>query len=448
MKTKHVAGLVVALLLLTGCTRTITGTPTAEQWNPTRAAGLPITSGPSGERPGVRPSQVSVHGTDNGRIDRLAADAVDDVQAYWGKVLPGYRPVIYVSSYDSRSSTGSLCGQDTKGLVNAFYCGNDDSIEWDRGVLLPTLAHDFGDMSVVAVLAHELGHAVQTRLGAAGTSSIVREQQADCYAGSYFRYVAQGDSPRFQISTGPGLNDILSTLSFIRDTPGTSAESPEAHGTAFDRVTAFQLGFGDGVSRCESIDAAEVNRRVTPSEEGPAVPDLAVSDPAARRDLQTTIKSAFGTPVAPFTTDSACSGRYPAGFCRADNSVALNLPGLSEISGDFAAFGEIVSREALSVQQAHGLSLTGLVAAQRTACLTGLWAGSIVPSHRQALELSPGDLDEAVAELLADDSLIAADETGAAVPSGFARVEAFRAGYAAASTGTAGVAACLTDSRW
>lgn len=448
MRTKHVAGLAVALLLLAGCTKTISGTPTAEQWNPTRVAGLPITSGPSGERPGVRPAQVSVQGTDNGPIDRLAADAVDDVQAYWGKVLPGYRPVIYVSSFDSRTSTGSLCGQSTKGLVNAFYCGNDDSIAWDRGVLLPTLAHDFGDMSVVAVLAHELGHAVQTRLGAAGASSIVREQQADCYAGSYFRYVAEGDSPRFQISTGPGLNDILSTLFFIRDTPGTSAESPEAHGTAFDRVTAFQLGFGDGLTRCESIDEAEVNRRVTPAEEGPSGPDLAVADPAARRDLQETIKSAFGTPAAPFTTDSACVGRYAAGFCTSDNSVALNLDRLSQISGDFAAFGEIVSREALSVQHTHGLPLTGLVAAQRTACLTGLWAGSIVPSHRQALELSPGDLDEAVAELLADDSLIAADQTGAAVPSGFARVDAFRAGYAAASTGTAGVAACLTDSHW
>ena len=447
MKKRHVAGLTAALLVLTGCTKTITGSATAEQWNPTRVAGLPITAGPSGERPGVRPAHVTVRGSDNSRMDHLAADAVDDIQAYWEKVLPGYRPVTVLNSYDSTRAGIALCGADTRGLVNAFYCGNDDTVSWDRGVLLPTLDRGFGDMSVVAVLAHELGHAVQTRLGAAGAVSIVREQQADCYAGSYFRSVAEGDSRRFQISTGPGLNQILSTLSLIRDTPGTSAASPEAHGTAFDRVTAFQLGFGDGFARCGSIDPAEVNRRVSPSEEGPHGPELSVTDPGALRDLKATTLP-FGTPEAQVTTDEACTGPHPVGYCPVDNTIALNLSALSKIHGDFAAFAEIVSRYALALQHARNLPLYGLVAAQRTACLTGYWAGTIVPSRKQALELSPGDLDEAVAELLADDSLIAADETGAAVPSGFARVEAFRAGYAAASTGTAGVAACLTDSRW
>jgi predicted metalloprotease len=409
-------------------------------------AGLPITAGPSGERPGTSPAQVTVRGSDNGRIDHLAADAVDDIQAYWEKVLPNYRPVTGLNSYDSAKPGVVLCGENTQGLVNAFYCGNDDTVSWDRGVLLPALARSFGDMSVVAVLAHELGHAVQTRLGAAGAGSIVREQQADCYAGSYFRSVAEGNSPRFQISTGPGLNQILSTLFFIRDTPGTSATSPEAHGTAFDRVTAFQLGFGDGPSRCGAIDAAEVNRRVTPAEEGPDAPDLNVTDPAALRDLQATIKSAFGTPEAQFTTDPACTGQHPVGYCP-DDTIALDLSALSKIHGDFAAFAEIVSRYGLSILHARGLPLNGMLAAQRTDCLTGFWAGTIVPSGKQALELSPGDLDEAVAELLAGDSLIAADAAGAAVPSGFARVEAFRAGYAA-STGNAELAACLTDSRW
>jgi predicted metalloprotease len=443
LKTKHVAGLAAALLLLTGCTKTIAGTATAEEWNPNRVADLPVTSGPSGERPGVRPAQVTVRGSDNGPIDRLAADAVDDIQAYWQRVLPNYRPVTGLNSYDSTKAGMALCGADTQGLVNAFYCGNDDTVSWDRAVLLPTLERDFGDMSVVAVLAHELGHAVQTRLGAAGASSIVREQQADCYAGSYFRYVADGDSPRFQISTGPGLNQILSTLFFIRDTPGTSAQSPEAHGTAFDRVTAFQLGFGDDFARCGQIDAAEVNRRVTPSEEGPASPDLRVSDPVALGDLQDTINGVFGTPEPQLTADKMCTGSHSVGYCPDDDTVAVNLSDLSTLP-DFSAFAEIVSRYALSVQHARGLPLNGLVAAQRTACLTGLWAGTIVPSHRQALELSPGDLDEAVAELLAGDSLIAADDAGAALPSGFARVEAFRAGYTA-STGSAGVAACLTE---
>jgi hypothetical protein len=45
------------------------------------------------------------------------------------------------------------------------------------------------------------------------------------------------------------------------------------------------------------------------------------------------------------------------------------------------------------------------------------------------LRLAVGDLDEAVAELLQDNSLIAADVKGNKTNVGFARVEAFRVGY-------------------
>jgi len=64
-----------------------------------------------------------------------------------------------------------------------------------------------------------------------------------------------------------------------------------------------------------------------------------------------------------------------------------------------------------------------------------MWAGTITPEHQGALQLSPGDLDEAVAEMLTGSSLIAADVNGRTVPSGFARVEAFRDGFT--STGPA-----------
>jgi predicted metalloprotease len=80
--------------------------------------------------------------------------------------------------------------------------------------------------------------------------------------------------------------------------------------------------------------------------------------------------------------------------------------------------------------------LTGLLAARRTACMTGAWAARIRPDAGQALTLSPGDLDEAVAEMLAKDSLIATDASGKIIPSGFARVDAFRTGF------TSGIGAC------
>ena len=63
------------------------------------------------------------------------------------------------------------------------------------------------------------------------TSSIVREQQADCYAGTVFRWVAEGNAPHFQLAIGPGLNQILATLFFIRDAAGTGFDAKGAPAT-------------------------------------------------------------------------------------------------------------------------------------------------------------------------------------------------------------------------
>jgi hypothetical protein len=132
----------------------------------------------------------------------------------------------------------------------------------------------------------------------------------------------------------------------------------------------------------------------------------------------------------------------PASYCPATNTITLDQNALARIGtpsrrgqgggiGDFAAFGEVASRYALSVEKAVGLPLDDANAGLRTACLTGAWAGVAGQSRdpENTLRLSPGDLDEAIAELLADGSLIASDVNGTPVPAGYARVEAFRVGY-------------------
>ena len=106
--------------------------------------------------------------------------------------------------------------------------------------------------------------------------------------------------------------------------------------------------------------------------------------------------------------------------------------------GDFAAFAEIASRYALSIQKSLGAPLDDDKAGLRTACLTGAWAG-FTNEEGQQLRLAVGDLDEAVAELLQEESLIAADVNGKQVESGFARVEAFRRGF------LEGAAPCTKD---
>ncbi|MFK3979088.1 neutral zinc metallopeptidase [Micromonospora sp. NPDC050397] len=475
-RTRWGAALLV-VAALAGCTRTVAGTGGVERWSSTKVAGLAITTGESGPRPGAGDSRLTASGGDRGPIDRLALNAVDDVQRYWSEQLPAsfgkrFEPVGRLVSYDSGGAGVNVCQASTAGLVNAFYCASDDTVAWDRGRLLPTLDASFGPMSVVAVLAHELGHAVQFRLGATGsitarTSSIVKEQQADCYAGAFFRWVAEGNAPHFRISTGPGLNQILSTLFFIRDSAGTGFDAEGAHGNAFDRVSAFQFGFGDGPVRCARIDETEVRGRITQQASGDQdsvdedAGNLRVDDREALRALQRTLRDVFGadgTPPPTITVGTAAcpdaGPTSPASYCPSGNTIGLDLDNLVRVGtapgrgsrggiGDFAAFAEIASRYALALQQAAGYPLRGLAAGQRTACLTGVWAGAIVAGRGAALTLSPGDLDEAVAEMLSTESVIAADVDGASVPSGFARVEAFRDGFSAVGPTSAGTATCL-----
>lgn len=86
-------------------------------------------------------------------------------------------------------------------------------------MLLPALRQANGDMAITMVLAHEYGHAIQqmAKLNNKGTPTLVAEQQADCLAGVYMRWVAEGNSKRFTLSTGDGLNNLLAAMISFRD---------------------------------------------------------------------------------------------------------------------------------------------------------------------------------------------------------------------------------------
>ena len=127
--------------------------------------------------------------------------------------------------------------------------------------MMPSLREANGDMAITMVLAHEYGHSVQHQAGITNnkTPTLVSEQQADCLAGVYLRWVAEGKSPRFTLSTSDGLNNLLAAMIGLSD-PLLQRGDPEAdenpHGSAFERVSAFQFGFTDGASSCAAIDKA------------------------------------------------------------------------------------------------------------------------------------------------------------------------------------------------
>jgi predicted metalloprotease len=428
--------------------------------------------GPSGPRDGAPDPSIEVENTDNGDMDKIAAGAVEDLYEYWGEQLPKDFDQDFVKadrlvSYDSAGDPLTLCGASTAEYVNAFYCndGTETMIAWDRGVLLPQLNEMFGPMSVVGVLAHEMGHAVQDQLGEKSnidqsTPTILFEQQADCYMGNFMRYVVDGDSKYFQLNTGEGLNKILATLFFIRDPAGYDGTTePSAHGLAFDRVYAFQQGFSNDPKRCADMDMDEINKRITETEPDESdTGDVEVNDEYLGL-LQDSLDQAFsdnGGKVEVKLEDSGSKcdkgkATEPATYCPDSKTVSFDVEALNKIAqplpqppepieegdgiGDFAAFAEIASRYALGVQDAVGAPLDDENAGLRTACLTGAWAQFSNPlvntdkANQPKLLLSTGDLDEAVAELLQEKSLIAADVNGKQVASGFARVEAFALGY-------------------
>jgi predicted metalloprotease len=456
-----VFALVAAIALLSNCSAKVAGTASPlSQLDPGSAGGMPVNTGASGPRPGVPDATLPVANTDHGEMDRLAVNTISDVDDFWTDQLPKvfgrqFTPAAKLTSYDSDGANQRVCAgrEDTTGVVNAFYCNLDNSVSWDRGELLPTLVQNFGPLAVTMVLAHEMGHAIQTQLGPLSgvnnaTPSIVLEQQADCYAGTFMRYVAEGKAKHFQMSTGDGLNKVLATTFFVRDDPGGSFKGKTAHGSAFDRVFAFQTGFTDGPRRCAQIDVNEINSRITETtfrnstdaDQNGNLPITTANLQVVTKALDDVFAKTGATPPKVTTAPATCSDARttsPTAYCPATDTVAMDVAKLKVIGtptkkgggiGDFAAFGEVASRYVLSVQKAANLPLDDDNTGLRTACLVGYW-GAAMKTETDKLLLSAGDLDEAVAELLTPNSLIAADVNGKPAPSGFARVEAFRIGF-------------------
>ena len=163
---------------------------------------------------------------------------------------------------------------------NAFYCPSRDIVAWDRKILLPRLQQRFGDFLVAMVLAHEWGHAIQKRTKLPSDRTIVVETQADCYAGAFTAWALKGNAPHFEI-TRPDLDRALSGFLLFSDPLGSDASDRQAHGSGFDRVSAFQDGYEQGVPFCAKFDD---NRTFTQTGFLSPTDEAAAGQPPARRD--------------------------------------------------------------------------------------------------------------------------------------------------------------------
>lgn len=454
---------VTSALLVTSCSTTLEGSAVSVFDDPFSVAGMPATDGPSGLRPVPENPTRDVMGTDDGDMDELGRQTISDIEQFWEANYEesfdgSFKPVTELISWDANGFDDTeFCGDSTYGIVNAGYCLDDHTIGWDRGELLPALDRAHGDMGVTMVLAHEYGHAIQYHSGMADddTPTLVAEQQADCLAGAYMRWVAEDQSPRFTLSTGEGLNNVLAAVIGFRD-PLLNVDDPEVgvdeHGSAFERVSAFQFGFTDGVQACASIDMREIGQRrgdlpvLLPEDH---TGELAITEKSVQ-DVIAALNTVFSPNNPPELSfePADCPDAQPSppvSFCPATNTIAVDLPQLETMgaqadneddvslaTGDNSAYSVLMSRYMQAIQQEHGgVALDNAEAALRTACLTGVATAKLSKDSStpdgNTITLTAGDVDEAVSGILTN-GLAASDVNGESVPSGFSRIDAFRVG--------------------
>ena len=160
---------------------------------------------------------------------------------------------------------------------------------------MPDLAQQYGEFTVAVVLAHEWGHAIQARAGI-DEPTVILELQADCFAGAWVAHVDAGEDTRFSLTTEE-LDLALAGILSLRDAPGSLAEDPNAHGSGFDRVGAFQEGFEDGASRCAEYTVGDPSPFQFPfsKNDGPTgdMPFESVVDPATGDTVEGIDTAAF-----------------------------------------------------------------------------------------------------------------------------------------------------------
>lgn len=358
---------------------------------------------------------------------------------------------------------------------NAAYLPPCDTVVYDDEGLMPQLFEDYGNFSPALVISHELGHRVQghvlTRFDFQNTAeSIGIELQADCFAGAWTGYVDSGDSNLLVLEPGDLDIGIAGYLQF-RDPPGSDPQQQGAHGTAFDRVNAFQEGYEQGPERCaEYVDGR--GRVVGPGPDGLFdYIDIQFEDPTDDGDvglgkavrftgelLDAYWPLAYGgyrpiEEVIPYQIDdpddvdpddledAACGDEEPdpealddkISYCEEENSIAFDVDLLEEVyddTGDFGVATLIGEQYAHAVALQQGVDGDDIDVNLYADCLNGSWAGAAynnVLDTEDQVVLSPGDLDEVVQALLAF-----RDEVDTETPvhgTAFQRIDAFRTGF-------------------
>jgi hypothetical protein len=261
---------VTALLLVAGCGATgvrsasTSTTPSVPSVADAQAQQLPAFPAPP-----QTPPLPTASGT--GQVEQFITAAFNDAQQHWSNVFAQagmtYTPARLVLF---NSAVHTACGTESA-KVGPFYCPADHGVYLDVS-FFDVMAQQFGvtgDFAQAYVVAHEVGHHIQTITGvssqvhqlrenfpaASNALSVRTELQADCYAGVW----AHSTYQRGLLEPGD-IEEALKAAAAVGDDFQQGAASgsvqPEqwTHGSSAQRQQWLTTGYESGKpSSCDTF---------------------------------------------------------------------------------------------------------------------------------------------------------------------------------------------------
>lgn len=193
--------------------------------------------------------QQSKTGTDEEK--QFVSVVLADTEDVWNEIFAAnnmryQEPKLVLFSH----SVSSACGR-ASSAVGPFYCPADQQVYLDLAFLnqLSNKLGASGDFAQAYVIAHEVGHHVQTILGVRQERSTVpMELQADCFAGVWAYQTQRAKSVLEQ----GDLEEAINAASVVGDDTLQKKSGQEVmpdsftHGSSAQRVAAFKAGFREG----------------------------------------------------------------------------------------------------------------------------------------------------------------------------------------------------------
>ena len=212
------------------------------------------------------------------QADKQAGEFVSvtlaDTEEIWTEIFrsqtdDSYQPVTLVLF---KGATQSACGG-ASGATGPFYCPGDKKVYLDTE-FFTTMSRQMGaggDFAAAYVVAHEVAHYVQDKLGILGQANAIRRQlstadsngisvrielQADCYSGIWARHASErfGSIEKGDLAEALNAAKQIGDDTLQRNAGRTPMPHTFTHGTSEQRQRWFATGYKSGeLAACDTF---------------------------------------------------------------------------------------------------------------------------------------------------------------------------------------------------